>query len=367
MPKKAGAKVKRPIDIIRRLPRFGGYLLKKPGFAWHAARQVARANLAGRHLLSAVEYAVTYDCQASCEKCSARKMRDSSRPRLTDDQLRRLGDDVFRLGNYEVNLTGGEPLLEPRLEQIVSFFHPSESFVGINTNGAALTPERIRSLAEVGVDLFKISLDSPRADEHDRSRGIPGLHRHIFEMLRVIHETPGVRGHLCMVTTREQVEAGQVAEALALAKRHHASFGMVFPSTAGGWLRRHEVLLEGRHREALAQIARDPDVFMQGNLGDGAFRCPCGTTEIYITCYGEVIPCPFIQVSFGNVAEESFTQIYHRMMNWSELRGDSARCRGAEDLAFIERYNDPLDQIQQLPVRYDRHPGIKPGDVEEPR
>ncbi|MDP8223841.1 MAG: radical SAM protein [Candidatus Lernaella stagnicola] len=355
--------MKSPFEILRRLPKFGGYLVKKPGFAYHAAGHVLREKWRGERLITAIEYGVTYKCQAKCEKCSALKMDDPTRPKLTDDQLRQLGDDCYRWGVYEANFTGGEPLVDKRLEDIISFFHPERTFIGINTNGALLDRRRIMTLRAAGADLFKISLDSPIAAEHDASRGIPGLFDHIFETLRIIQETPGVRGHLCMVTTREAVESGQVSQTLALAKKYDATLGMVFPSVTGGWSRQHEVMIEDTHRDKLRRIAEDPAVFFQGNVGKGEFRCPCGTREIYITCYGDIIPCPFIQIAFGNITDEPFDAIYRRMSGWDMLAKRDHMCHGAQDREFIEKYNDPLAGEDVLPIAYDRHPSgidVKP-------
>lgn len=348
--------MKKPADIIRRLPRFGGYLAKKPGFARHALHHLWRERIRGEKLVSAIEYGVTYKCQAKCEKCSALKMDDPSRPKLTDTELRKLGDDCFRWGCYEANFTGGEPLIDKRLEDTISFFHPGETFIGINTNGALLDRRRILTLRAAGADLFKISLDSPVAAEHDASRGIPGLFDHVFDVLRIIKETPAVRGHVCMVTTREAVENGGVVQALELAKKYDATFGMVFPSVTGGWSRQHEVLLDDAHRDRLRAIADDPNVFLQGNVGKGKFRCPCGTSEIYITCYGDIVPCPFIQIAFGNVREEGFDAIYRRMAGWDMLAQRDHMCHGSQDKEFIEKYNDPLADREVLPIRYDQHP-----------
>jgi MoaA/NifB/PqqE/SkfB family radical SAM enzyme len=351
--------MKRPIDIIRRLPKFGGYIAKKPGFALQAAKHLARKKLRGERLIQAIEYGVTYACQANCEKCSADKMHDPTRTKLTMDQIKALADDVHRLGAYEANFTGGEPLLDKNLEQIVAAFHPKDTFIGINTNGALIERERLLSLRDAGVDLFKISIDSPIAEEHDASRGIPGLYEHIFEVLRMIREIKGIRGHLCIVTTKDQVETGKVSKALDLAKQYDATLGLVFPSPSGGWAERHDIMLQLEHRRSLEALSDDPNVFMQGNLGTGKFVCPCGTSEIYITCYGDVIPCPFIQIAFGSVAEEPFSQIYRRMTDWKGLRGDSSLCRGAEDPEFIKKYTKPLVDKKQMPLRYNQHPNIE--------
>ncbi len=347
--------MKSPFDIVRRIPKFAGFLVKKPRLPAKVIDHYARSRLTGRPMIRAIEYAVTYDCQATCDKCSAIGMQDRGRSRLDLEELRRLGDACFRLGNYEANMTGGEPLLEDNLEAIVRCFHPEQTFIGVNTNGELLDRARLMSLRDAGVDLIKISLDSPDAAEHDASRGLPGLYEHIFEVLAVIREIRGLRGHLCTVTTREAIEEGKVRQVLDLANRNDATLGLVLPAAIGGWGRKHEVLLEDHHRQALQSLGDDPSVFLQGNVGKKKFVCPCGTSEIYITCYGDIIPCPFIQIAFGNVREDPFEEIYSRMANWKKTE-DKPMCSSAEDPHFRSRYVDPLSACDIKPVRYEEHP-----------
>jgi len=355
--------MKRPSDILLRIPRFAYFLVKKPGFARKVMDHHARASVRSEPMIRAIEYGVTYACQARCDKCSAHKMLDTSRDELTFDEVRLLADDCYRLGTYEVNFTGGEPLLSSELEQLIPLFHPSSTFVGINTNGALLDPARIRSLRDAGADLLKISLDSPVDCEHDASRGIEGLYDHVIDVLKMTREVRGIRAHICMVATPEAVRAGKVERTLELVKRHDATLGIVFPAATGGWSRRHEVLLDEASRQDLARIARDRAVFLQGNLGDGAFVCPCGTREIYISCYGDVIPCPFIQIAFGNVKDERFDAIYRRMAAWKSCERRDV-CSSAEDPEFLKRYVDTIADNPRNPVDYRDHPAWAGEDVE---
>lgn len=333
--------------------------MKKPALGPKVVLHHARERLARQPMIRALEYAVTYACQATCAKCSAATMHDPSRTRLDATEQRALGDACHALGCYEVNFTGGEPLLDPDLEAIVGRFHPGSTFIGINTNGERLDRARIRSLRDAGVDLLKISLDSVDPRCHDRSRGIAGLYRHIVDVLRMTREEPGIRGHLCMVTTREAIEAGEVERALDLVHRHDATLGIVLPAAVGGWSRKHEVLLEPRHRRALSRLGRDPAVFLQGNVGQGRFVCPCGTREIYVSCYGDVIPCPFIQIAFGNTRDEPFEAIYARMAGWKTGENRRPVCSSAEDPAFRSKYVDPIAGAPHTPVQHRDHPAWK--------
>ena len=215
------------------------------------------------------------------------------------------------------------------------------------------------SLRDAGVDLLKISLDSPVPAEHDKSRGIDGLYHHIVEVLCHVRRVRGIRGHLCMVTTREAIERGQVQQVLDLVHAHDATLGIVLPAAIGGWSHQHEVLLDPQHRRALERFGDDPAVFLQGNVGAGTFACPCGTREIYITCHGDVIPCPFIQIAFGNVANEPFEQIYQRMASWKSTENKNPVCSSAEDPEFRKEYVDPLDAFDHSPVHFSDHPAWK--------
>jgi len=355
--------MKRPADILLRIPRFAYFLVKKPGFSRKVMDHHLRAKVNGSPMIRAIEYGVTYTCQASCDKCSAAKMLDTSRDELSFEQVRLLADDCYRLGTYEVNFTGGEPLLSRDLEQLIPLFHPDSTFIGINTNGALLDQRRIRSLRDAGADLLKISLDSPVGCEHDDSRGIEGLYDHVIDVLKMTREIRGIRAHVCIVASRDVVQSGKLERSLELVKRHDATLGIIFPAATGGWSRRHEVLLDSASRASLARIAHDRAVFLQGNLGDGQFLCPCGTREIYISCYGDVIPCPFIQIAFGNVKQERFDTIFRRMAAWkSNERRDV--CSSAEDPEFLERYVDSIADRPHNPVDFRDHPAWKDEDPE---
>ncbi|MBZ0270922.1 radical SAM protein [bacterium] len=355
--------MKRPIDILRRLPKFSRYLVKKPLFAWQALDNMRRTRR-GELTLNALEYAVVMSCNAACPKCSSDKMQDKGRPRLSHEKIRELADTARRLGTYEVNFTGGEPTLDKNLEDIVSYFHPERTFLGLNTHGGFLTPERIRSLAEAGLDLIKFSLDSPDPHEHDTWRGIEGLWKHNFELVDFINrEMPGLRSHFCMTATRELVDSGKVVEALKLAKEHDVTIGYVLPTAVGRWDNHREVSLSPEQRARLNELQKDPSVFVHANVGNGPYECPCGVKEIYVNSYGDVIPCPYIQISFGNVKDEPLDAILARMSGWSEFREGASMCRSSEDERFIDTYIEPLKQHPVLPLPFDKHPAIAPEDM----
>lgn len=354
--------MKRPWEILLRIPKFAVILAKKPALAAKVLHHHAQAALSNKPLIRAIEYGVTYECQAKCDKCSAVSMKKTDLPLLSREQIRQMANDCTALGNYETNFTGGEPLLDRNLEDLIADFNPRKTFIGINTNGALLDGNRIHTLANAGADVLKISIDSPIPEEHDQSRGIDGLFNHILDVLRMVREVSMIRAHLCLVATKEMIESGKALKVLELAKANDATLGIVLPAATGGWSQKHEVLIEKQHRAALEKMALDTDVFLQGNIGKSGFFCPCGTREIYITCYGEIIPCPFIQISFGSIHDESFDTIYKRMVNWKQKSHNGPMCASAEDPAFRKKFVDPINAFETTPVRYTEHPEINDDD-----
>lgn len=350
---------KSPLTILRRMPAFAPILAKKPGIARQYSKAWYQEKVRKRHVIKALEVGVTYACQASCDKCSADRLlppRGSERKRLDLAGFQRVADGAYDHGCYEVNFTGGEPLLAPDLYDIIPLFHPRRTFLGINTNGEMLDRKKMKELRDLGIDLFKISLDSSVASEHDESRGIPGLFDHIMEVLQTAERMRGVRAHLCTVATRDNVRQGRVQGVLDIAVANDATVGIVFPAPVGGWKGKDDVVLGPDEHRLLQPIADHPSVFYHGNLGADGFRCPCGKDEVYVTCYGDVMPCPFVQVSFGTTEEEGFDAAYERMATHPEIARERTVCMSTEDARFRKLYLDPIEDRPDLPCHIDDHP-----------
>ena len=71
---------------------------------------------------------------------------------------------------------------------------------------------------------------------------------------------------------------------------------------------------------------------------------------ISVTKYGDVLPCPYIHTSLGNVFEESLKDIVKRGMSIKCFKNDTDTCLIAEDRDFINKY--VVDRIynKELPV-----------------
>src|SRR5579864_7668140 len=101
-------------------------------------------------------------CNLSCEYCN--EYDDFSKPVPLKTMTGRV-DHLARLGTSIVTLSGGEPLLHPELDEIISHIRKDSMIAGLITNGYLLTADRIHRLNRAGLDHLQISIDNVMPDE----------------------------------------------------------------------------------------------------------------------------------------------------------------------------------------------------------
>jgi MoaA/NifB/PqqE/SkfB family radical SAM enzyme len=84
--------------------------------------------------------------------------------------------------------------------------------------------------------------------------------------------------------------------------------------------------------------------------------CPGGIERLYITAYGDVMMCPHVQISYGNVLEEPLEMIYKRMAQMPHLNSKSKVCKHAFNEEFYTDYLLPIERMKQMPIHYKKHP-----------
>lgn len=101
-------------------------------------------------------------CNLACEYCN--EFDDFSKPISTETMFRRV-DKLAALGTSVVTISGGEPLLHPELDQIISRIRRHGIVTGMITNGYLLVPDRIERLNRAGLEWLQISIDNVTPDD----------------------------------------------------------------------------------------------------------------------------------------------------------------------------------------------------------
>ena len=124
-------------------------------------REVLRALIATEHPLLAHLIPIRR-CNLACKYCN--EFDDFSNPVPTELMFKRV-DKLGELGTSVITISGGEPLLHPELDAIISRIRHHGMVAGLITNGYLLTAERIRQLNDAGLEWLQISIDNVTPDD----------------------------------------------------------------------------------------------------------------------------------------------------------------------------------------------------------
>ncbi len=301
-----------------------------------------------------IDLAVTYACNLRCRHCSAMVLKQRA-PQLTLDDYAEIVRQARRLDNLSWNITGGEPLLVDWLEDLIPRLEPRRHYVSIQTNCTLLDERRARLLARLGVNCITTSLDSIDPDEHNKFRGSSTSYQEVFAGLLAARRA-GMGVLVGATVTHQNLRSPQLVRLIERVNRAGAMLLFNLAVPCGNWRGQNEFLLRGDDRAYLqALLRRYPRTSTDHEVGRNAVGCPAGVEKVYITPYGDVLPCPFIHVSYGNVRQTPLSGIVARMQRVKEFSEYQPICVAAENTDFHARVLRRLDQAgPPYPVDYQR-------------
>lgn len=322
----------------------------------------------------ALTLGVTDRCQCTCGHCSAVR-RDGEAVPLSGDELHRVIAQALDDLNVDViTFTGGEPLLRDDLEDLVACVPTEKAITLVFTNGLLLDPGRARSLAAAGLFGVHLSLDSPDPVEHDRLRGHDGCFAAVEQAAKAATGA-GLKVGISTYISRHTARSDRLERIAALAASWGAVEVTVFDAIATGRLFEHpEIHMSPEdHRAVVAQGKRisrrygnRPRVVTQSWTNDPhsfgrLIGCLAATLQVHVTAHGELAPCDFTPLSFGNVREAPLDELWRRLVAHPEWSRRRLKCR-MQDPAFRTRYIDTIPAGAPLPcpiTALDDEPGAE--------
>ena len=109
----------------------------------------------------------------TCDHCFTMSPIGLNADKFIDlDTIRRIGNEAHELGIFELDLQGGELLLDTGyLYDVLKNLGTERFYVYVTTNGFLMTQEIANKLKSLGVDRVSVSIDSMDPDTHDKFRG----------------------------------------------------------------------------------------------------------------------------------------------------------------------------------------------------
>jgi MoaA/NifB/PqqE/SkfB family radical SAM enzyme len=127
-----------------------------------------------------VSFEVTDSCTCYCKHCDHGGPRDDSKILKPADYK----EYMKVLHPCVVQVSGGEPLMRPDLEEVIRNIKSGSGvpYIILVSNWSHMTEDRYLQLKQAGADEFCVSLDFPD-ERHDEFRGLPGLYRHLSQIV----------------------------------------------------------------------------------------------------------------------------------------------------------------------------------------
>jgi MoaA/NifB/PqqE/SkfB family radical SAM enzyme len=306
-----------------------------------------------------MDVAIDYRCTMKCEHCFAvYSLKGSAAKKLSLGQYRAIASEAADIGCLHVNLQGGEPLLIADLTDYVGAFQPGRCHVSITTNGVLFDTEWARRLRRAGVKQVVFSLDSLDAAEHDRFRNLPGAYDKVLAGIALARRA-GFSVTVNVAVSHESLRDKNQRDLFGWLERERIPYNPILACPVGGWRGRTDLLVSETDVQEINHWRQRG--FAQRDIDASWVRrgCSAAAEQVYLTPYGDVLPCPFIQISLGNLHEERLQAIWRRAAEKGWFGRYAERCWVAEDPAFARVLNDLYSRFDDLPVPFTSDEGRK--------
>lgn len=317
-----------------------------------------------------VVYSMTKACRYKCPHCYQRNDKGAD---VDETQLCATARRLQDIGVAFFDIEGGEPFM--RYDRLLSLVRTldARSEIWINTVGDGVTLERLEELRSSGAAGVMVSVHSTDSGQHDAFCGVPGAFEVACRCVRLAREA-GLAAALNSMLSEEELQKGRLSELMALADElgcHYVQ--LIHPKPSGGWLGRDDQMQRGeailrqvheahRHYNSSASSYTTALAAQAFEERPDVLGCTAGAIDrFYVNANGELQPCEFLNISFGNLTREPFEVVYGRMRAaFPDARTDWLCCTLAPEIhrLFVESGSKhtplPWELTRELVGRWDR-------------
>ena len=299
-----------------------------------------------------IAWEITRRCNLACKHCRAEAHFEPYPGELTNAQAKALIDTFPEVGNPIIIFTGGEPLMRPDWDDLVSYANDKGLRCVMAPNGTLITAEIARRMKEVGIQRCSISIDGPDAATHDEFRGEKGAFEQALRGIQYLKDA-GIEFQINSTVTKSNLH--NFKHIFKLAEQLGASAWHIFllvPTGRGADIlaqvitaEEYETVLNWfydfrkttkmqlkatcaphyfrvmRQRAKAEGVAVTPDTFGLDAMSRG---CLGGIGFCFISHSGMVQPCGYLDLDCGNVLETPFPEIWANTTWFKKFRDQKA-------------------------------------------
>jgi MoaA/NifB/PqqE/SkfB family radical SAM enzyme len=305
---------------------------------------------------STVLISVTKVCRFSCKHCYQHLDKGKD---VEIDRLIEVVKEIQDNGVAFFNIEGGDPFLKyERLLKVCQSID-DRSTIWINSTGDGITVERLKKLKNNQVRAIMFSLHFVEPEALNEFMGRDDAWQTMMDGIRLCKEA-GISFAFNSCLSKDDFLNGQFEKVMEFAKDHGACLiQLIKPKSAGAWLNEKLPHTDQNTLELIKKkvnqynldkdYASFPSISAQIIEEDRVhFGCTAGGTDrFYINAKGDLQPCEFLNISYGNITESSFGEIYQKMRKDFNPPGECWLCEeNASKIAALYKENN----LQSLPL-----------------
>ncbi len=291
---------------------------------------------------------ITMKCNLRCKMCFQNAARDKKIIELGLNAIKKIIDKL-PLSIRNVKITGGEPFIRADIFDILDYLALKGKRFSITTNGTLLNAKSITRLAQYGdtLESLNFSLDGIEST-HDRIRGRKGLYRkttegmrsaskngiflrsnivimkdNLLELVPMLDIVKNIGVHILEYSLEMVVIKNDITQSKEILGTDDNIFNLYlstdgyFPFSSDEFqsqlnhISTRAEQIEQQYCLSPSGFAYDPKSFFDGtilrkkSIACGALMHP------RVGSKGNLIFCPFINLSFGNLLEHNFQGLWN--------------------------------------------------------
>jgi MoaA/NifB/PqqE/SkfB family radical SAM enzyme len=308
---------------------------------------------------SLCNFACAHCCEEPYMSRDLKKKTGAIDPRvqMSLEDYKELSRQADEYGIFRFVLTGGEALLDKNLDKLIEALDPMKHLIILDTNGWTFDEEKAKWFASLGGYKAQISLDSMIESEHDKFRAKKGSYKRVIKSLDAAKKA-NLELLISTCIVKDRVFSEEFISMCEYCKDNDIPLYVTLAKPVGTAREQSTWVCTKKDVDQLKFLENKYNIFthMTPSYGQPG-RCITVKGINTVNHDGEIIPCPYMDLSIGNVTKEPLSAILGRGMMNSWLGPYRDECIIGEHQQFIKFHNDAvrdyLDISPLLPVPYE--------------
>lgn len=281
---------------------------------------------------------LTHRCPLACPYCSNPVDLDKRSGEMDTETWKRVFSEAAAMGVLHLHLSGGEPTARKDIVELTAHAVKVGLYTNLITSGIGVTYDKLKELADAGLDHAQLSIQDALPDNADRIAGLKGAHEKKRILAGQVLEL-GLPLTINAVIHRGNIENIEALVNMALefgARRveiaHSQYYGWALENRKALMPTRDQVMraagtVERLRSELQGKLVIDavvPDYYAR-------LPKPCvggwGKQSLNVTPQGKVLPCHAAEtiphLVFDNVQDKSLSEIWEHGSSFEAYRGTS--------------------------------------------